>query len=264
VLVVAASVLAFAAVLAVWIGRQVLDTDNWTEASSRMLEDPAIRARTAGYLADQVYESSDIEARIADALPPRAQPLAPAAAGLLRDRIERRANEALARPGVQQLWEDANRAAHGRLLAVLESDGPVVVDLKALLAAVERRAGVGGRAAAALPAGAAQVTVLDSGQLESARTVTRVLGALPVVLVVLSLALFGGALAGSAGDRRRVVRGYGLGLLAAGALALGAAAWIGDAIVESVARTGGSVPAAEAVWEISTTLLVEAATATLG
>lgn len=263
VLVLAASVLAFAAILAVWVDRQVLDTDNWTEASSRMLEDPAIRAQTARRLADQVYENGDLEARIADALPPRAQPLAPAAAGLLRDRIERRANKALARPDVQRLWEDANRAAHARLLAVLADDGPVVVDLKALLAVVERQTGVGGRAAAAVPAGAAQITVLETGQLAMARDVARGLDALPIVLVVLSLALFGAALAG-AGDRRRVVRGYGLGLLAAGALALAAAAWIGDGVVESVARAGGSAAAAEGVWEIATTLLVEAATATLG
>jgi hypothetical protein len=264
VLVAVASVIAFTAVLAIWIDRQVLDTANWADASSRLLENPAIRAQTARYLADKAYENGDLEARIADVLPPRAQALAPAAASLARDRIERRANEALARPEVQRLWEDANRSAHTRLLEVLENDGPVVVDLKALLAAVERRAGVGGRAAAAVPAGAAQVTILQSGQLESVRAVTRVLGALPIVLVSLSLTLFGAALAVSPGERRRVVRGYGLGLVSAGALALGAAAWMGEALVASVTRTAASVPAADAVWEISTTLLVEAATATLG
>ena len=40
---------------------------------------------------------SDIETRISDALPPRLQPLAAPAAGLLRDRLEKRAEEALAR-----------------------------------------------------------------------------------------------------------------------------------------------------------------------
>ena len=52
VLVVVASVLAFAAVLAVWADRQVLDTDNWATASSELLELPAVRNRTAAYLAD--------------------------------------------------------------------------------------------------------------------------------------------------------------------------------------------------------------------
>ena len=124
VLVVVASVLAFAAVLAVWIDRQVLDTDNWATASSELLEIPAVRNRTAAYLADKAYEESDIEGQIASVLPPRLQPLAAPAAGFLRDRLEKRAREALARPEVQQLWEDANRTAHQRLLDALENEGP--------------------------------------------------------------------------------------------------------------------------------------------
>jgi hypothetical protein len=156
VLVVVASILAFAALLAIWVNRQVLDTDNWAQASGEMLEIPAVRSRTAAYLADRAYVQSDIEGRIEAALPPRAQPLAAPAAGFLRDRLERRATEALARPDVQQLWEDANRAAHARLIEALDTDGPVTLDLHRMLEAVERRAGIGGRAAGAVPEGAAK------------------------------------------------------------------------------------------------------------
>jgi len=264
VLVVVASILAFAALLAVWVDRQVLDTENWTSASSEMLEIPAVRSRTAALLADRAYEESDIEGQIRSALPERAQPLAAPVAGLLRDRLEKRANEALARPEVQRLWEDANRAAHERLLDVLASDGPVTLDLHALLVAVERRAGVGGRVAAAVPAGAATVTVLESDQLDTARRVARVLGALPIILVTLSLALAGAAIAWSPGRRRRAVRGYGIGLVAAGALALGATAWIGDGLVASLAKTAEGVTVVEGVFSIYTSLLVEAAVATIG
>jgi hypothetical protein len=263
VLVVVASVLAFAAVLAVWADRQVLDTDNWATASSELLELPAVRNRTAAYLADKAYEESDIESRIAAALPPRLQPLAAPAAGFLRDRLEKRARKALARPDVQQLWEDANRTAHQRLLDALESQGPVTVDLHRLLAAVERRAGVGGRAAGVVPEGAATVTVIRSEQLDSARTGVRILGALPIVLVVLSLALAAAAVYWSEGRRRRVLRGYGIGLIAAGALALGAAAYARDALVSSLARTAEGVPVVEGVFRIYSSLLVEAAVATI-
>ena len=249
VLVVVASVLAFAAVLAVWVDRQVLDTDNWATASSELLEIPAVRNRTAAYLADKAYEESDIEGQIASVLPPRLQPLAAPAAGFLRDRLEKRAREALARPEVQQLWEDANRTAHQRLLDALENEGPVTIDLHRLLEAVERRAGFGGRAAAVVPEGAATVTVIRSEQLDSARKGVRILGALPIVLVVLSLALAAAAIYWSEGRRRRVLRGYGIGLIAAGALALGAAAvtratpWS-----SSLARTAEGVPVVEGVF----------------
>jgi hypothetical protein len=264
VLVVAASVLAFAALLAVWIDRQVLDTDNWTSASSELLAIPAVQSRNAELLADRAYERSDIEERIRSALPERAQPLAAPAAGLLRDRLEQRAREALSRPDVQQLWEDANRAAHQRLLDVLSRNEPVTLDLHELLVAVERLAGMGGRVAEAVPAGAATVTILDSDQLDTARRVVRVLGALPIVLVVLSLALAAAAIAWSPGRRRRLVRGYGIGLVAAGALALGATAWIGDGLVASLGKTAEGVSMVEGVFSIYTSLLVEAAVATIG
>jgi len=49
-LVVLASLAAFGAVLAIWVDRQVLNTGNWTAASSELLERPVIRDRVAGYL----------------------------------------------------------------------------------------------------------------------------------------------------------------------------------------------------------------------
>ena len=103
-LILVASVLAFAAILAVWINRQALNTDNWTTASSRMLESPPVRNQLSAYLTDQLYANVDVEAQIREALPPRAQPLAGPAAGLLRDRIELRARQALSHPAVQERW----------------------------------------------------------------------------------------------------------------------------------------------------------------
>ena len=153
-LVVLAAVLAFVAILAIWVNRQVLNTDNWTAASSQLLERPVIRDQVAGFLTDELYDNVDVEGEIRAALPDRAQPLAGPLAGFLRGRIERRARQALGREKVQELWEDANRAAHEQLLRILEGGGPVVstqggavvLNLKALLEETERRAGFGGRA----------------------------------------------------------------------------------------------------------------------
>jgi hypothetical protein len=264
-LVLVATVLAFAAILAVWVNRQALNTPNWTAASSEMLERPAVRNQLAAYLVDQLYANVDVEARIRDALPPRAEPLAGPAAGALRELLLRRAREALADPDTQELWEDANRAAHTALLRVLDGDAPaVVLDLKALLEETQRRAGLAGRLAQALPDDAAQITVLESDQLDGVQTAGRVLKALPIVLVVLSLALFGTALLVAPGWRRQAVRAYGVGLVAAGGGALLTVSLAGDAIVETLARTAATEPAIQDVWDISTTLLDEAATATIG
>jgi hypothetical protein len=271
-LVVVASVLAFLGLFAIWIDRQLMNTDNWTAASSEMLERPAIRDLTAAYLTDQLYEHVDVESEIRGVLPPRAQVLAGPAASLLRDRVELRAAEALERPRVQQAWESANRNAHVLLLRVLEGGGPivstqegtVVLDLKALLAEVQARTGLGGRIQARLPAGAAQVTILQSDDLATAQDVAKALDGLPIVLVGGSLLLFGGALLVAPGWRRRAVRAYGIGLVAAGAGALAAAAWAGDWVVDQLGTTAAVAPAVRDVWDIYDTLLTEAATATIG
>jgi hypothetical protein len=269
VLVVLASVLAFLAIFAVWINRQILDTDNWTRSSTQMLDSPIIRAELANYLADQLYANVDIQGEISDALPARAQPLAAPVASALRNQVEKRAREALERPRVQALWELANRGAHQQLLDVIHGGGStvstergeVVLDLKTLLRETEQRVGVGGRLAKALPENASRIVVMRSDQLDGAQRVGRALEHLPVVLVVLSLALFGAALAVSRGWRRRAVRAFGIGLVAAGAAALAAEAWAGDSVVGSLASTASMEPVVRVVWDIYTPLFVQAATA---
>ena len=155
--VVLASILAFAAILAIWANRQILNTDNWTRTSTELLENRTIRDQLAVYLVDQLYANVDVAGELRDALPPRLQPLAGPAAGGLRQLAERAARDVLARPRAQQRWADANRAAQEQLLKILEGGGPVVsttggnvvLDLTALLQQMQERVGIGGRIASA-------------------------------------------------------------------------------------------------------------------
>ena len=57
-LVSLAPLLAFVAVLAIWVDRQALNTDNWTRSSSQMLENPTVRNRVAEYLVEQLYANA--------------------------------------------------------------------------------------------------------------------------------------------------------------------------------------------------------------
>jgi hypothetical protein len=271
VLVVLASVVAFLAILAVWANRQVLNTDNWTETSTELLQRPVIRDQLAAYLVDQLFTNVDVEAEIRSALPPRAEPLAPAAVSGLRQLADRAAKNALSRPEVQQRWADANREAQKTLLKVLEGGGPnvstdngvVVLHLKTMLEDIATRTGVGGRLAAALPASAADLTVLRSDQLDAAQRALKLLRGLPYVLVSLSLVLFGIALALSPDWRRRALRAYGIGFVVGGALALLTRSLAGDALTNALASTAAVEPAIAAGWTISTTLLQQAAAATI-
>ena len=270
-LVALASLLAFAAITAVWVNRQLLNTDNWTTASTELLESPEIRDRTAVFLVDELYSNVDVEAQVREVLPPRAQGLAGPAAAALRSPAEDAVRTLLSRPRAQELWEKANREAHTLLMQVLEGGGDivsttggvVVLDLHELLAEAEARVGLGGRVGAALPADAGQVTVLRSDQLSAAQDGLRVLRPLPIVLVVLSLVLFAVALLVAPTRRRETVRAYGFGLVIAGAASLAAVALLGDEVVNAVTRSEAGVPAAEDVWSIATTLHTQAAGATI-
>src|SRR3954469_22426395 len=141
VLVVVASLLAFVSIFAIWANRQLLNTDNWTQSSSKLLQSPAIRNEVGDYLVDQLYANVDVAGELRAALPERFAPLAGPAAGAVRNLAESQAKRVLTRPRAQQAWENANRQAHLLLLKVLEGGGPnvstdngrVVLNLRSLL-----------------------------------------------------------------------------------------------------------------------------------
>jgi len=273
ILISVATLLAFLAIFAVWANRQLLNTDNWTETSSELLENEAIRTQIAGFLVDELYANVDVEAQIRAALPPRAAPLAGPAAGGLRQVFERGTTELLGRPRAQERWEQANRRAHRRLIAVVQgedigalstSGGNVTLDLKQLLTQTQERAGVGGRLADKLPPDAAQLTVLKSDDLGLAQDMVDFFEKFVVLIVILTFGLYALAVYLARGWRREALRAVGVGFVVAGAGVLIARSLAGDAVVESLASTDSVRPAVEATWDISTSLLDEAATALLG
>ncbi len=215
ILVSLATLLAFFGIFAVWANRQLLNTDNWTETSSQLLENEAIRTQIAGFLVDELYANVDVEAEIQEALPPRAAPLAGPAAGGLREVFERGTTQLLGRPRAQERWEQANRGAHRRLIAVVQgedigalstSGGNVTLDLKQLLAQTQERAGVGGRLAEKLPADAAQLTVLKSDDLGLAQDLVDFFERFVVVIVLLTFGLYALAVYLARGWRREALR----------------------------------------------------------
>jgi hypothetical protein len=270
-LIAAGTISAFLAIAAIWISRQALETESWTNTSSQLLEDQEIRGALSAFLVDRLYAEVDVKGELQGALPPRAQPLAGPAAGALRDLAQRAADEALQRPRVQALWETANRTAHQQLLRVIEGggenvsteNGAVTLNLGTVLQDLSDRTGVGGRAAAKLGPDSAQIEVLRSDQLGLAQDVANILKPLALVLTLLALALFGGAIALSGERRRETFRAAGVGFVVAGVLALLMRSLAGSAVVDALAKTESVRPAVESVWRIGTSMLVEVATASI-
>jgi hypothetical protein len=266
-----ATLLAFLGVFALWADRQLLNTDNWTEMSSELLQDGAIRSQLSAYLVDQVYANFDVQQQISDVLPARAKVLAAPAASGLRDFAERGTNELLSRPKAEQAWKEINRRAHKRLLEVLNGGndvvstegGTVALDLKALLTQSAQRIGIGGRIADKLPASAGEIVILKSGQLETAQNAASLLDKLAPFIVVLSILLYLLAIYLARGWRLVALRWWGIGFIVAGVGALIARNLLGGSVVDSLATTEAVRPAVQDTWTIATQMLVDVSSAAI-
>ncbi len=272
ILVVLASVLAFLAIFTSWIDRQALDTNEWVDTSGRLLEDQAISDAVATYSVDQLYANVDVARLVKKRLPGGLEQFASPAAAGIRELGTRAAKRAFQSPRVQNLWKDANRVAHTQLVAILEDkseavssqNGKVVLDLKPIVYQLADRLGFKKQVANAvakgeetghLKAGFGQLEVADSKQLDSARTVTKILKGLAWFFTIGSLALFVIAMWLGKGRDWVIVLGYGLGLVAAGLGAIAVRAILKGPFVDSLAQTEDARVPAQHAWEIGTSLL---------
>jgi hypothetical protein len=266
-LLVVASFLAFVAIFSFWVNRQAMNTDNWVDTSSRMLEHEEIQEQLATFLVAQLYANVDVEAELQEALPPEARALAGPAAGGLRQLAQQVAERALTSAQVQAIWEEANRAAHEQFLAVVNGGGSVVstdegevtLQLGTVVEQVGEQAGVPRDLIANLPKEAGELKVLDSEQLSTAQKIAKAIRKLPIVLTALLVLLFGGAIYLARGRRREAVRGTGFGFIVAGVLALLVREIAGTSVTGSLAKTASVEPAVQASWDIGTSLLVTVA-----
>src|SRR3954469_12624706 len=115
-----ATILTIAAIFALWANRQVLNPDNWSETSTAIIQDDAVRTQLSEYLVDELYNDVDVQSSLATNLPPALAPLAGPVAGALRTLAERVANRAMDRPRVQQVWKEANRMTAKQFVAIAE------------------------------------------------------------------------------------------------------------------------------------------------
>ena len=150
ILVVFASIFAFLAIFTSWVDRQALDTDEWVDTSGKLLEDETISNAVADYAVDELFTNVDVAEVLKERLPEDVKGLAAPVAGGVRAGAGSVAERAFQSPRVQGLWKDANRAAHTRLVDILEGDsenisseeGKVVLDLRPIVEQLAERIGV--------------------------------------------------------------------------------------------------------------------------
>jgi hypothetical protein len=265
-LLVLATLFWTAACFGVWAQRQALQTDNWVDTSSRMLEDPQIRNALAVALVDRLYDTRAVEERLRETLPPRLDRLAgPAAAGL-KEVALRNAPRVLGTQAALTAWEVANREAHRVFVDLVEGrlakNGEVTLDVQNLLRQLAAGTGLPEGAADKLPPSVAQLQLIKSDEVATAQDVVAGFRDAVWVLLALAVGCFAGAIALSA-DRRRTVISVGICFIVAAIAVLALRRAGGTAVVAALADAPNAHAVADEAWAIATSLLVDIAQGTI-
>lgn len=263
VLVVLAALIALVSALNIWVKRQALDTNNFTNASVKLLEDPQVRSAVSVYLVDQLYQNTDVAAELRQQLPAQLKGLAAPLAGALRQLLVRAADTALGRPRVQELWKQAVMRAHKLFIAVLDgkkqilqnTNGNVVLNLRPIIEQVEQQGGLVGKAATQLPPDAGQITIMKGNQLKTARTAVKVVRFLSYFLFFLVLAIYALAVYLATGRRRQVLLGVGVSAIVVGLIVLVVRRFAGNYLIDALTSNPVQKPAVSVVWAVETELL---------
>lgn len=134
-LVVLGCLLAPLAVVSVWASTVVSDTERYVETVAPIADDPGVQAAIADEVTTAILDRLDVDElttealetlaeqenmppRVADALPALAAPLSRGIEGFTRDQ----AANLLASDEFETIWDEANRAAHDQVVALLEGD----------------------------------------------------------------------------------------------------------------------------------------------
>jgi hypothetical protein len=271
VLIAAATLLAFASALTVWVHRQALDTNAVTKASTQMLENDQVRGALSTYLVDQVYNNVNVSQTLSARLPKQLQPLAAPLAGGLRQLSVQAADQMLQRPRVQQLFAKAVHDAHAAFIRIINGNakslastgGIVYLDLKPLLAQLADQIGIGKRLVAKLPPSAGRIEVMKQSQLDAIQTGAKVIKALTIFLAIVVFGLYALAVYLARGFRRPTLRNVGVAFVIVGVVLLVVRRVAGNMLVDSLSSGNIQQPARN-VWLIASSLLSDLAWAFVG
>ena len=250
------------AILTSWLDSQLLDTEQWGQTSVEMLQNPEIRSAVASYAVEELYRNVDVEAEIKSVLPSDFKGLSGIAAGGLRQVADQGAEQALALPQIQDVWQRANIAAHRTLMDVIDDKsqvlttggGQVDLQLRPLIIEIAAQIGLATQAEQNVPASVGSVRILDSSELSTVQTVAGAIQGSALIFSLLVVLLVGLALYLSKGYRWITL------LWLAGALILAAAIVLvlrasGSGFVVAQLATPDLEAAASAAYAIGTDLL---------
>ena len=252
-------------VVANFVERQALDSDEFEETARQLLLDEDIQQRVAATMTDQLFANVDVQAALEERLPPQQDALAGPLSGALRPATESLAIRILDRERFQELWVQSLGAAQQQVVRILDDEarfvetegGVVAVDLRPLLVELSEQLRIVPDLSSRLPEDAGVIRVFEAEQLETAQTLTRVLRAVAAWIWALALALWVAAVF-IAHDRRKEIRAIAVGFFVVGVLVLALRDLVGRYLVDELSASPTQEDSVQSVWDILTRLLADA------
>ena len=119
-LIVLASLVLVFSIIANWVQREALDTQQVKDTTDQIVRDEDIQQALATFTVDQLYANVDVQGEIQKKLPGPAQPLAAPVAAATRALATNVAERALASPQVQNLVSTAVARAHAQFVSLID------------------------------------------------------------------------------------------------------------------------------------------------
>ncbi len=213
VLIVLACLMAILSVVVVYARNELLNTDTFVATVGPLAKDPNVQKTVATKVSDSLVAKSDIEQRVKNALPARAGFLANPISGAVQTAAYQITLKLVQSSRFQQLWEQALRNSHAQLDNLLLGDkvgafqstnGQVTVDLTQVEDAAKKQLAARGLSVFDKVPNytGAPLVLFQSDQLAKLQRWIRFLNHLALVLPILSILVFAGAVL-LARDRRR-------------------------------------------------------------
>jgi hypothetical protein len=266
-LIVVAFVLVTLTVVGTWVRLVALESDVWSQTSTEVIEDPAVRSAVSHRVVDTIQDRVDIESRVEERTSDRADLLVAPLANIARQQAYEQINRALASQEFEDAWTQANVEAHQQVVAFIkgeesnlqESGGRIELDIRPLLTMAAERIGFGTRVVDRLPEQNAFIDIASADELDNVRglidTLQRTVQLVGfVALLMLLVAIWLGR------DRiGSTVRWISLGAIVSGVSLVVIRAIGGEVIVRRVVEDPAYDNVAINVWHILTEQLLTVA-----
>jgi len=260
-LVIIGLLLLFAANLGFWARFTLLNTNGWVNAVGPLTQDQQIAEVLGVYVADEIFEATDIDQAMTEMLPAEFQLLSAPLSNAMQGLVEEAVAAFVQSDVVNAVWITTNRVAHSLIVGVLRGEGDIlyletgqlVIDLSPLISVIEDTFGLQNLDLDMVDEDG-RIVLLENQQVAYLQQVIAMLDAIGLLLPLLSLVVLMIAVFLSLW-RRKTTLWIGIGIVITMLLSLlvyqAAESWLLVSIADPLGRLFGG-----AIWDVITNGLI--------